>query len=106
MAEQPSSPYEVIFLWMAERQVVESAARAVSPEVKNGFLGAVRAIVARLEADPTSWGERKFRYKYASLDGYERLHARIVTHYAVDETHRVVYVTECRPVLNHPLAPP
>jgi hypothetical protein len=106
MVEQSRGPYEVIFLWIAERQVVESAARAVSPEVKNSFLGAVRAIVARLEADPTSWGERKFRYKYAGLDAYERLQDRIVTHYAVDEIHRVVYVTECRPALDHPLATP
>lgn len=104
MVELPPGPYQVVLLGTARQQLWGSMARAKTTEVKRAFLGALERVFARLVVDPLAWGEPVRRYRHAGLLQMQRLQDMLLTVYAVDDVHKVVYVKECKPVLSHPLA--
>jgi hypothetical protein len=107
MVNVPGASYRVSILWIALRQLREAIGRARSAEVERQFRNEVQALLLELAADPITHGDRLQQYRHARLDMYQRINKDMIyTKYAVDETNRIVYVQQCRPVLSHPLAPP
>jgi hypothetical protein len=104
MPDAPSDPYKVILLLKAKEEMRAARSRAKNDEDVRQYLALVREVIAQIAANPLTWGERWGRYPHADLAQFHKLYQRISTIYAVDETHRIVYVAHCRPVLNHPLA--
>jgi hypothetical protein len=106
MVNVPAAPYRVSVLWIALRQLREAIGRAKTARVERKFRSDLRALLLELANDPVVRAERLHTYQHARLDMYQRIKDMIYIRYAVDETNRIVYVQQCRPVLNHPLAPP
>src|SRR5262249_47246174 len=106
MVDLPEGPYRLSLVPIVKEQMRASAARAKTPEVREQFLEALGARFARLAVDPGSAGDPIRNYEKAGIREYRWVQDRVLIGYGVDEENRIVYVKECRPVLNHPLALP
>src|SRR5947207_10485963 len=104
MDPEPRKPYRVEPAGALTQQLNELSARAAARGIRNELVVSLREIIDHLSEDPVGWGERKWRYKAAGLVKYQRLHRSLSVHYAVTEVHKVVFWTECKAVLDHPLA--
>jgi hypothetical protein len=104
MPDAPTRKYKVIPLPIAKAEMRAVAERATKYADARRYLDSVVEAFKRLEVDPTTWGDPRKRYLHARLSQFHRLHDRISFVYAVDEERRIVYVRQCRPVQDHPLA--
>lgn len=77
--------------------------RAKRLGLQRDFLDAVKYISARLAEDPLRWGDPQYRYRQLDLLLCRGIHRMLQAHYAVDETRRIVYVKEFKPLPGHPL---
>jgi hypothetical protein len=105
MVDVPPNRFRVVLLWTAQQQLRDIAARAESRTIRRGFALSVQSILTQWGDTPATLGDPVKRFEAAGLLQFRWLHDRIVTKYAVDEVNKV-YVQECFPVLDHPLASP
>jgi hypothetical protein len=105
IAEAPK-PFKVEFLSPVKQRIRVLLVKAARGGVLTAFTSMVREAVQHLETDPVAWGDQMRTLPAAGLLDFHRLFQMISIRYAVNPTHRVVWVKEFTPVMNHPLAEP
>lgn len=96
MAGQPSPRYRVALSGKNRNQIQSlgqtAAARGLGPE----FLAAIKHSIHRLQVEPAAWGDPLYRLPDLGLQEYRGGGPLIYVYYAVDETRRIVYISDVR----------
>jgi hypothetical protein len=103
MESIPPPPYKVELLQSARAEIVRCSKEAQRRGIIHEYLGTLRWIYDKLTNAPHSCGEEFCRFPAAKLVLRKTLHDRILVVYAVHQEQPIVFVKECRPVLDHPL---
>jgi hypothetical protein len=104
MAESPSHPYRIVYSGQVRQQIQEWARNAKERGILASFLEEIEVIEDQMASAPFEWGEKSHHLHSADLSVCDGFHARIHTHFAVDEGRQIVYVVACRLLPGHPLA--
>src|SRR5262245_38170274 len=103
LTENPGHLYQVVFPQLILARLKDLAVRATAQGIGPSFAADLRVIVDSLTKAPMSWGDPSHRLHQLGLLVCNRVFARLLVSYAIDEQRRIVYVRECRPLDNHPL---
>ena len=105
MNTDPARLYRISFLQPARERIKRCAQAATGLGIAQEYAATLRVILDRLAREPAEWGDPYKRLHAAKLLIYKRLYNGLYVEYAVHEEARVVFVRDCRPVLDHPLKP-
>jgi hypothetical protein len=98
MTPGAGSTWELVFFEIVRRQLRAWANQAADLGLRDQYAEALRTMVARLEADPTAWGDPQYRLRHLDLMVYRGFATFFYATYAVDEVRWIVYVSQVIPV--------
>jgi hypothetical protein len=105
MAEPHPRSFRPVYTGLVRAEFQEWRRRARAAGLAASLGQALSTIDRRLSTDPLEWGEPSHDLSKANLTVCDAFHERILVPYAVDELHRIVYVTGVRLLPGHPLHP-
>jgi hypothetical protein len=104
MADNGQSLYTVDRLAKVADQIRQLGQRAAALGITAELVGALRAIVHKLETKPHTWGEPRHHTQLVGGLVREAIQAPLRVHYVVYEVQRAVLILNLRPLPSHPLA--
>jgi hypothetical protein len=94
-AEQP---FRVVYSEHCLQRLRLWSAQAIRRGRRLEYLAALKEIQHRLTHDPLGWGDPQFPLHALGLMFYRGLRRPLLVYYGVDESSRLVFVTQVRPI--------
>jgi hypothetical protein len=104
MAESSEASYLVDRLPQVDDQIRSLATGAAELGLYDSYLKALNAIVAKLKAEPLTWGDPEYHTRQQGGVVCRALHPPLVVHYVVFEVECVVCILGIKPLPAHPLS--
>lgn len=100
----PQAPfYRVLPAASGRQEMRQLGERAHALGIRQRYLDAFRQIEQNLRSDPLNWGDPLYTLRHLNLAVYHRCHDLVCVTYAVNQTHRVVWITHAIPMPGFPL---
>jgi hypothetical protein len=101
----PSEPlrYSISFNQYLADRILRLNRQSKTAGIFNDWADTVRKINDRLEMKPTEAGDPLRHYPGLKLTAYHWLVDRVLVHYTVHDSERIVFIHSVAPVLGHPL---
>jgi len=77
--------------------------RAAELNIQPDFQRVMNTLIQQLLTDPLGWGDPQYRFHQLDLLQCHGICEFMQVYYAVDEERQIVFITELRPMPNHPL---
>jgi hypothetical protein len=104
MTTPPDPSFHLVYFPVMLEQVKQLRQIALDRGRADEFRTSLGVIVARLTADPQSWGEPLYPLRHLGLVVYHKVSRGLLVRSAVDEVRRIVYLREIVPLSGSPLA--
>src|SRR5262245_32629316 len=100
----PPDPYRLVFLTDVLQRLRAMGERAVKPELRQQLAAILQTVRDRLIHDPVNWGDPFRRLRPSGILFLSRTYSTLHFTYAVDETNRLVIVTNVTTLSKSPYA--
>jgi hypothetical protein len=96
MTGSKGGPFQVVYSRAILQRLRELGHRASGVGLGGEYADSVRAMHARLTADPLGWGDPQYRLPVLGVLMCHRMHWFLQISYGIDEVNRLVFLKEIK----------